>query len=120
MKNRTYKYFKGEPLYPFGHGLSYTRFVPEHLRFTGDTVSLTLRNTGGMDAFETVEVFLKDKADDRVNARLAGFKKVWLPAGGSVDVDVPLCPEIIALFEHPGRLTAVVGGLKGPELDREA
>ena len=81
MDGRTYRYLHEKPLYPFGHGLSYTSFAYENLRLDGDAVKLTLRNTGRMDANHAVLAFLRDPQEQGVNGRLAGFEKVFVPAG---------------------------------------
>src|SRR6185295_12784621 len=66
MAGRTYRYFKGEPLYPFGYGLSYTEFVYSNLRSTksADNVKVTVdvKNTGERDGDEVVQLYLTDVA----------------------------------------------------------
>ena len=79
MKGRTYRFFEGEPLYPFGHGLSYTSFAENWL--DGETVEV--RNTGKMDAWHTVLKFAREP-----HPQLVGFRKVWVPAGETVTVQV--------------------------------
>ncbi len=59
MKNRTYRYFVGKALYPFGFGLSYTAFAFENARFEGDTVFVTVRNTGKRQGAETAQVYIR-------------------------------------------------------------
>ncbi|CAI8019313.1 Probable beta-glucosidase D [Geodia barretti] len=66
MKNRTYRYFEGVPLYPFGYGLSYTSFMYSDLVVTpsevkaGDnvTVKVTVENVGKLDGYEVTQVYL--------------------------------------------------------------
>ncbi len=77
MAGRTYRYFKGEPLYPFGYGLSYTHFEEEWV--DADTVRVT--NTGEMDAWRSVLRFVKEPVPT-----LTGFEKVWVPKGQTVQV----------------------------------
>ena len=113
MENRTYKYFKGEPLYPFGYGLSYARFDHSDISFHGDTVSLKVANTGAVDGDEVVTVFLKDPEDKTVNCRLAGFGKVHVPVGKKIEIAVQLAPEILERFADPSRVVALVGGVDG-------
>lgn len=60
MKNRTYRYFEGTPLYPFGFGLSYTRFTYQNAAYVDGAVEVTVRNAGGRDGEETVQVYLTD------------------------------------------------------------
>ncbi|MCI8601957.1 MAG: glycoside hydrolase family 3 protein [Oscillospiraceae bacterium] len=70
MKGRTYRFFEGKPLYPFGHGLSYTDFIEEQL----DGNRVRVANAGSMDGWHTVLRFAP---------HLAGFQKVFLKAGES-------------------------------------
>lgn len=95
MENRTYKFFKEQPLYPFGYGLSYTTFTYSDLRCRetiaqGESVSLsvTVRNTGAAASDEIVEVYLKDdEASVRVPIhKLVGCKRVFLQPGESKEV----------------------------------
>ncbi|MGI5893592.1 MAG: glycoside hydrolase family 3 C-terminal domain-containing protein [Candidatus Merdivicinus sp.] len=79
MENRTYRFFKGSPLYPFGHGLSYTNFEEKWL--DDNTVEVT--NTGSMDSWHAVLKFKQDPYPT-----LVGFSKVWVPAGKSVTIQV--------------------------------
>ncbi len=79
MKGRTYRFFEGEPLYPFGYGLSYTAFSENWL--DGETVEVT--NTGKMDAWHTVLKFVQEP-----HPQLVGFCKVWVPAGETVTARV--------------------------------
>jgi beta-glucosidase len=66
MNNRTYRYFKGEALYPFGYGLSYTTFKYDQLKIPATvtmgkniTVSVRVTNTGKMDGEEVVQLYLQ-------------------------------------------------------------
>lgn len=113
MKDRTYKYFRKEPLYPFAHGLSYTTFSYENLCFDGESVSGLLKNTGSMDSGHVIPIFLKDPEDNTVNCRLAGYARLELKAGESARFHIPLCPEIVRRFSCPERLTALAGGVNG-------
>ena len=87
MKNRTYRYFTGEPLFAFGHGLSYTTFAFKGLkakkRAGGDVeVSVTLKNTGKRDGTETVEYYFRRTADTEGPLKtLCGYQQVHLKAG---------------------------------------
>lgn len=119
IENRTYKYFRGEPLYPFGFGLSYTDFTYEDVRFTGGKVSLRVANTGGMDGAETVTVFLKDPGETKVNCRLAGFAKIFVKSGEKVSLDIELSPEILERFPDRNGLVALVGGVNGTPVKQE-
>lgn len=94
MANRTYRYFRGTPLFPFGYGLSYTTFAtgtPEYDKTTGKiTVSVT--NTGKRDGAETVQAYLRNLADTEGPIKtLRGFTRVELKAGETktVTIDLP-------------------------------
>lgn len=92
MKNRTYKYFDGEAAYPFGFGLSYTEFEYGDLYVDADgekaEISVTVKNTGGYDAYETVRIFRKEKAQikNQPLKSLIRFDKIFLSKGESKTV----------------------------------
>jgi beta-glucosidase len=88
---RTYMYFKGQPLYPFGYGLSYTTFTytnfrPSSLRMTKDgqvTITVTVRNTGKRDGQEVVQLYVAHAGSkvERPIKELKGFERIALKAG---------------------------------------
>ena len=98
--NRTYWYFSGEPLYPFGYGLSYTAFAYSGLKLSQASaaagakvqVSLTLANTGARDGEEVVQLYVhnNDPAEKLPQKKLVGFKRVALKAGAKTTVVIPL------------------------------
>ena len=103
MEGRTYKYFRGEPLYPFGHGLSYTRFEYSGLRLSRTRlgaldrleVSLDVKNAGARDGEEVVQLYARD-VEARKGApirQLRGFERVRLAAGEQRRVAFALVPE---------------------------
>ena len=88
MEGRTYRYFKGEPLYPFGHGLSYTEFEYRQLKATpqpggGLEVTLDVTNSGDRDGDEVVQVYATPPAasNPREIRALCGFERIHLKAG---------------------------------------
>jgi beta-glucosidase len=88
MAGRTYRYFKGQPLYPFGHGLSYTRFdyANLHVAPAGNgtlAVTLDVTNAGGRDGDEVVQLYATPPAAShpREHHALCGFARVHLKAG---------------------------------------
>ena len=92
MANRTYRYFKGEPLYPFGYGLSYTTFEIGKPQYTNGKVRVTVKNTGKMDGTEVVQVYMRNTADaDGPLKTLRAYERVALKAGESktVEIDFP-------------------------------
>lgn len=126
MENRTYKFFRGEPLFEFGHGLSYTSFaysdlkIPDSIRAGDDVkVSVKVRNTGKMAGDEVVQVYIKDlDASVRVPLHsLQGFERIHLKPGQAKTVTFNLLPENLALLNddmkwmvEPGRFLISVGG----------
>jgi beta-glucosidase len=90
MKGRTYRYFEGEPLYPFGFGLSYATFAYSGLsaRRTeqGADIRATVTNTSGRDADEVVQLYLEGGPGDEALRSLRGFQRIHLRAGESREV----------------------------------
>jgi beta-glucosidase len=113
MVNRTYRYFRGEPLYPFGHGLSYTAFAYDNLRLgkaaiSPDeplTVSVSVRNTGTRAGDEIVQVYLSYPGDSPRNPirQLRGFQHVSLAPGEKKTVNFTLAPKDLALVNDVGQ-----------------
>ena len=86
MKNRTYRYFTGEPLFPFGHGLSYTTFAYSKPSVSQNShaivVTAKVRNTGKRDGIETVQLYFRRTADtEGPQKTLCGYQQVGLKAG---------------------------------------
>jgi beta-glucosidase len=99
-KGRTYMYFKGRPLYPFGYGLSYTRFQYSDLRLSarklgpGGTIRISARitNTGMRDGAEIVQLYMTPPPSpvERPIRQLVGFARVEIKAGQSKNVTMLL------------------------------
>ncbi len=98
MANRTYKYFKGQPLYPFGFGLSYTSFEVTPKEIKDGCATFTVENTGSMDGSHVVLLYAKDNAPE-LNCRLVGFKKVFVKKGSSLTECISISPEVMELFK---------------------
>ena len=125
MQGRTYRYFKGEPLYPFGFGLSYTRFAYSNLRVdyvkAGDpvTVSVDVTNAGERQGDEVVQLYLTDVAASApVPIRtLVGFERVSLRSREKRTVKFTITPRQMSLIDNndkrviePGEFQISVGG----------
>ena len=120
MEGRTYRYFRGDVLFPFGHGLSYTRFRYRDLRFAaggapaasptvraGDSVrvSVEVENAGPVAGEEVVQLYLTDlEASVPVPVRsLAGFQRVWLAPGERRTLSFTLDPRRMSVIDAAGR-----------------
>lgn len=81
-KGRTYRYYTGKPLYPFGHGLSYTTFEYK-MEFGGKEIQVKVKNTGSRDGEEVVQLYTRVVEPGRPMPlkQLCGFERVALKAG---------------------------------------
>ncbi len=112
MENRTYRYFKGKPLYPFGYGLSYTSFKYSDLKMVDRamstdhvSVSATVTNTGKTDGDEVVQLYVKhEAAADAPIVALKGVKRIYLKAGESKNLSFELAPEDLGIVNKSGYL----------------
>ncbi len=121
---RTYMYYKGKPLYAFGHGLSYTKFdytsiaTDKEIIHNGDKINIdiTIKNAGNMNGEEVVQVYAKIPGDD-ASKRLKGFCRTNMTIGESKIVRITIDAKDLELwnlkddkFELPkGTLTIQVG-----------
>ena len=92
MAGRSYKYFQGQPLFAFGHGLSYTHFEYGEPRVEGAVLLVSITNAGGCDGAEVVQVYARDlqAGVERPQRQLIGFLRQEISAGQTVEVSVPL------------------------------
>ena len=96
MEGRTYRFFKGEPLFPFGYGLSYTSFEVGNVhRGFENEISLSVKNTGSYDGMGTVLVYVKSDSRPELNKQLAAYRKTFLKKGEEKTLTLELCPEIL-------------------------
>jgi beta-glucosidase len=111
MKGRTYRYFEGKPLYPFGYGLSYTKFSYRGLRLpkkaikAGDllTAEVTVTNTGGREGDEVVQLYISFPNVPGAPLRaLRGFKRVHLKQGESQKVSLELKDRDLSMVSEAG------------------
>jgi beta-glucosidase len=127
MKNRTYRYFTGEPLYAFGFGLSYTTFAYRDLRIMpanvrrGETVvvQVEVENSGTQLGDEVVQLYVQDVDASLAMPRiqLQGFTRLRLAPAERQTVRFILTPEQLAVVDEtgkwhlePGRFNVWVGG----------
>jgi beta-glucosidase len=125
-KGRTYRYFKGEPLYPFGHGLSYTAFTYYDLQLSHQQkigqpvdVQVTVQNVGDWAGDEVTQLYLRHLEPSGIGPihQLAGFARVPLQPGQSQTLCFTLQPEQFSCvtedgrrFIEPGHYSIMVGG----------
>jgi len=113
MKGRTYRYMENEALYPFGYGLSYTRFEYGCIKVKKDTIQtgenfnclVKVKNAGNIESIETVQLYLKDVEASVTLPRwqLAGIKRVNLAPGEEKEVSFTVTPRQMALINNEGR-----------------
>lgn len=118
--NRTYMYFKGSPLYPFGYGLSYTTFEYSNLALSsanlnpGDSlaISLDVKNTGEVEGDEVVQLYVKidSSAIDRPQKELKGFERITLQPGETKTVNMVLRHEALSFYDVNSRAFVVEDG----------
>jgi beta-glucosidase len=122
MKGRTYRYMTAEPLYPFGFGLSYSKFEYSELQLDKSTlalgdslnVSLTLTNNGASDSAEVAQFYLSDLHASTIVPlhHLIGFERIMLKAGESKTLHFTLTPEMMSFYNDEGKLTLEPGEFK--------
>ena len=127
MTGRTYRYMKETPLFPFGHGLSYTTFKYGKLKMNDDKIAagqnlnlvIPVTNTGSRDGDEVVQVYLKKMDDTEGPVKtLRAFKRVRIPAGKTVEVKFSLDDTQLGWWDEqsstmrvcPGNYTVMIGG----------
>ncbi|MDR0974036.1 MAG: glycoside hydrolase family 3 C-terminal domain-containing protein [Prevotellaceae bacterium] len=107
---RTYMYAKTAPLYPFGYGLSYTKFAYSGMKVSASTlnpsapvtVSVQVKNTGARDGEEVVQLYVSypgSKVEKRPIKQLKGFERVMIPAGQTKTVSFELTAEDLAYWD---------------------
>ena len=92
MKNRTYRYYTGEALFPFGFGLSYTQFEIGKPQYSNNKVRVSVKNTGTREGLETVQVYIRHLADkEGPQKTLRAYQQVTLKPGESktIVIDLP-------------------------------
>jgi beta-glucosidase len=125
MRGRTYRYFHGKPLFPFGYGLSYTTFAFSGLKVparvtAGEPVTVEgeVTNTGKVAGDEVVELYLKQPSAYETPIReLAGFERIHLSPGQSRHVTLTIAPRSLGQVGErgnrsilPGDYTVSLGG----------
>ncbi|HTI62290.1 MAG TPA: fibronectin type III-like domain-contianing protein, partial [Gemmatimonadaceae bacterium] len=109
MANRTYRFFNGTPLYPFGHGLSYAAFAYKNVRSSAPQlradgtidVSVDVTNTGKRAGSEVVQLYVQHMGSkvSRPHEDLRGYQRVALDPGQTRTVVMPLSAKSLAYWD---------------------
>jgi len=128
MANRTYRYFRGKPLFPFGYGLTYTKFVYSRAKVDQSevspkdsiTVTAQVKNAGKFDGDEVVQVYFRHIHSKVSQPRLAlcGFTRVHIPRGETAPVSIEVPVERLRYWDvsaksylvEPGAYEILIGG----------
>jgi beta-glucosidase len=126
MSHRTYRYFSGQPLYPFGYGLSYTTFEYSNLSFDRNTlnadddlkVRVDVKNAGKLGSDEVIEVYLTHPGvEDAPRRALAGFRRVHVDSGQTQTAQITIPNRNLSIVDQsgtrrmvPGQVQVWVGG----------
>ncbi len=104
MKNRTYRYTRDNVLYPFGYGLTYTKFVCESVEYKDGTASVKVKNTGNTASEDVIQLYIKDNSEYAVPfGSLCGFRRIKLGAGESMTVEIPVPEKAFTAVDDNGR-----------------
>ena len=123
MENRTYRYFTGTPLYPFGYGLSYSKFSFSNVKLSAPTlkagmpleVSVDVANTDGPDGDEVVELYITppQKLGNPLRA-LRAFRRVHVAKGATEHVKLTLTPRDLSFVDLAGDRYVSAGATRSP------
>ena len=111
MEGHTYRYFRGDPLYEFGYGLSYTSFSFGKPKVKNGCVEVKVKNRGKREGTEVVQLYVRKPSDTTgPDKTLRGFTRVTVPAGKSVKVRIPINEETFIWWNEDAQdMTPVPG-----------
>ena len=123
MKDRTYRYYGGTPLYPFGYGLTYGKCTVREIKAGPDTVTVLAKNDGSADTEDVLEIYIKDTASPFAppNPVLCGFRRIRLAAGEEAQYTIPLGDSAFTVVNDEGKRIpgsgnyTVYAGFGGPD-----
>jgi beta-glucosidase len=127
MKNRTYRYFTKEVLFPFGYGLSYSTFTYDSVKLNKVEIlaneslmaSVTIKNTGKYAGEEVVQLYISNPGSKRIHPlkSLKGFKRISLQPGESKVVSFGISTDLLSNYDEkssaflvdPGEYNILIG-----------
>ena len=122
MKGRTYRFMSQEPFYPFGYGLSYTKFNYSNLKLNkpkiknGDSIQaeVTILNVGKTESDEVVQLYIKREDGNIITPlfSLKGFQRIHLKVGETIKVNFLITPEMMSNFDNNGDEVLKNGGVQ--------
>ncbi len=104
MTGRTYRYYQGTPVYPFGYGLSYCRFTVTKLEADHRIAKVRVKNEGSCEAEEVIELYLKDETSPFAppNPVLCGFRRIRLAPGCEESFEIGIDPQTFTVVTESG------------------
>ena len=111
MNGRTYRYYEGEAVFPFGHGLSYTTFDIGKPAYSNNKVQVRVKNTGSREGTETLQIYIHRPADkgDALKT-LRAYQQVQLKPGEQRTVTIPLTRQQFETWDAKTNTMRVVAG----------
>ena len=111
MNGRTYRYYEGEAVFPFGHGLSYTTFDIGKPAYSNNKVQVRVKNTGSREGAETLQVYIHRPADKEDALKtLRAYQQVQLKPGEQRTVTIPLTRQQFETWDAKSNTMRVVAG----------
>ncbi len=111
MNGRTYRYYEGEAVFPFGHGLSYTTFDIGKPAYSNNKVQVRVKNTGSREGTETLQVYIHRPADKEDALKtLRAYQQVQLKPGEQRTVTIPLTRQQFETWDAKTNTMRVVAG----------
>lgn len=114
MAGRTYRYYQGSPLYPFGYGLTYGQYSILDLKAEDGVAHVHVINDGDAETEEVVELYLHDEgsSDAPPNPVLCGFKRIRLKAREEAELSIPIDPNAFTVVDEQGNRVPGSGNWK--------
>lgn len=104
MRNRTYRYYQGTPLYPFGYGLTYGDVAVTGLSADSGKAVVQVKNRGQRGTEDVIQLYIKDEKspDAPANPILCGFQRVRLEPGEQKTLEIPMDPRACTVVNEQG------------------